>query len=253
MARSISTSKKPWRPHTSKYEYNYAIGMNFYQPMVDFIEQKKRGRRAELPHLPWTEELGTPQFSPRAIKSYSEDDFDRVLRETEASAQRKLRDFKSTSKSSFVLTKSVSAASITQKIKRDTRRKKMLIKDIDKLKSHIDEDLQQYLAHQDTEKMDFASQRFLRGKSAQQIETQLLAQADKVIAEGLKEDSEKQQKKIFQTSLIEKVHDSKAHAEMMDERMQDQLEESFVRPLHHLSYELKDFDDRTTMFYVDKR
>lgn len=253
MARSVSTTKKSWHPQTTKYDYNYAVGMNFYQPMVDYIDKKKIGGNPELPHLPWTEELGLNQFSPRTVKSYSDDNFDSILRETEASAQRKLKDFKSTSKSSFVLTKSVSAASVRQTVKRDTRRKKVLVKQIDKLKSNINEDLENYFAHQDTEKMDFASQRFLRGRSAKQIESQLLAQADKVIAEGLKEDGEKQQRSITQKSVEEKSVRSRAHVEMMDARMQDQLEDSFVRPLHHLSYELKDFDDRTTLFYYDTR
>lgn len=204
-------------------------------------------------NLPWTEELGLEQFSPRRVKSYPQEDFERVMRETEASAQRQLRDFKSTSTSNFILTKSVSAASVTQKVKRDTRRKKLLVKEIDKLKSNINEDLDNYFAHQDTEKMDFASQRFLRGRSAKQIESQLLAQADKVIAEGLKEDTEKQQKSILQSSFVEKVYDSSAHEEMMSKRMTENLEDSFVKPLHSLSHELKNFDDRTTMFFFDKR
>lgn len=227
--------------------------MNFYQPMVDFIDKKRVGGNPELPHLPWTEELGLDQFSPRTVKSYSEDNFDSILRETEASAQRKLKDFKSTAKSSFVLTKSVSAASVRQTVKRDTRRRKVLVKQIDKLRSNINEGLENYFAHQDTEKMDFASQRFLRGRSAKQIESQLLAQADKVIAEGLKEDAEKKQRSISEKSVVEKTYSSREHVEMMDKRMQEQLEESFVRPLHNLSYELKDFDDRTTMFYFDTR
>lgn len=253
MARSVSTPKKKWHPQTTKYEYNYAVGMNFYQPMVDFIEKKKRGGKADLPHLPWTDELGLEQFSPRRVKSYSEDDFNKVVRETEASAQRKLRDFKSSAKTSFVLTKSVSAASVTEKVRRETRRKKILVKEIDRLKSHINDDLENYFAHQDTEKMDFASQKFLRGKSAKQIESQLLAQADKVIAEGLKEDGEKQQKGILKKYSVENVYDSRAHTKMTDKRMEEELVDVIVKPLHNLSEELRDFDERTTMFYFDKR
>lgn len=247
MARASISSKKKWNPHTTKYEYNYGIGMNFYQPMVDYIDKKRRPGRHELPHLPWTEELGLDQYDPRRVKSYSEDDFDQIVRETEASAQRKLRDFKSTSKSSFVLSKSVSAASVTQTLKKEARRKKVLVKEIDRLKSHIYEDLENYFAHQDTEKIDFAEQRFLRGKSAKQIETQLLAQADKVIAEGLKEDADK-----LQQSVVKKIH-SRVHLQEEDRRLIGHIEDAFVRPLHHLSNELKDFDDRTTMFYYDKR
>lgn len=249
MSRSVSTgSKKKWHPQTTKYEYNYGVGMNFYQPMIDYIDEKKMGRRPERPHLPWTDELGLDQFSPHMVRSYSDENFDTILRETEASAQRRLRDFKSSAKTSFVLSKSVSAASVSQKVKRETRRKKVLVKQIDKLKSNIHEGLDNYFAHQDTEKLDFASQKFLRGKSAKQIETQLLAQADKVISEGIKEDVEKEHK-----SLLERVHHVRSHQEMMERRAEENLEESFVRPLQHLSYELKDFDDRTTMFFYDKR
>lgn len=245
MSRSVITPKKKWHPQTTKYDYNYAVGMNFYQPMVDFIDEKRRGGRPQRPHLPWTEELGLECYSPKGIKCYPDEDFDRIVRQTEASAKKKLQDFKSMSKSSYLLTKSVSAASVTQQIKREAKRKKLLVKEIDKLKYNINEGLDNYFARQDTENLDFASQRFLRGRSAKQIESQLLTQADKIIAEGLKEDGEKKQRNIVKKIEIEH--------KIIDEQVEEKLEESIIQPLHHLKNELKDFDDKITWFYFDKR
>ncbi|KAJ8952448.1 hypothetical protein NQ314_007521 [Rhamnusium bicolor] len=240
-----------WRPSTTTYDYNYGVGLNFYQPMVDYIEEKDRGRKAGYPHLPWSDELSLDQYDPAKIKSYSHDDLTRISRKTEASAKEKLRDFKSCASSNFILTKSVSAASITQKVKTETRKKKTLIKDIKKLKSKMYEDFGDYVPrkNKEIEEQLMASQKYLRGKSAKGIEAQLLSESRKAIAEGIHQDSIKvQRKQVHQTH-----HGYRQHVNFMDKRMQVQLEDSFIEPLDNLSAELKCFDRRSTHFYIDQR
>ncbi|XP_056631875.1 paramyosin, short form isoform X2 [Diorhabda carinulata] len=248
---AVSSSK--WRPKTSAYDYNYGVGINFYQPMVDFIEDKSRGRKVIMPHLPWTDELGLEQFDPLKIKSYSQEDLSRISRQTEASAKTKLRDFKSSASSSFVLQKSVSAATITQKVKTDTRKKKTMLRDIRRIKDRMYEDLEMFNPDKDRdlERELKASQKFLRGRSAKQIEQQLLSQSNKAIAEALDEDIQKSSHVSSSGKFVKKLT-MRSHVKFMDERIQSQLEESFKEPLENLSVELKDFDRRSAHFYQDK-
>lgn len=252
MARASTTK---WRPTTATYDYNYGVGINFYQPMVDFIEEKDRGRTRGMPHLPWSDELGLDQYDPMKIKSYSQDDLSRISRKTEASAKERLRDFKSCASSSFVLSKSVSAASITEKVKTETRKKKTLIRDIKKLKTKMYDDLSDYHVNRDKDKeierQLKASQKFLRGKSAKSIETQLLSESRKAISEGLDHDS-----KVMQSIQLQKSKSSSSvhrHTKIIGKRMQVQLEDSFVQPLSNLSAELKLFDRRSTHYFIDQR
>lgn len=249
MARAATTK---WRPATATYDYNYGVGINFYQPMVDFIEEKDSCRKRGLPHLPWTDELGLDQYDPMKIKTYSQDDLTRVSRKTEASAKERLRDFKSCASSTFVLSKSVSAASITEKVKTETKKKKAIIKEIKKLKSKMYDDLRDYNPDKDKEieRQLMASQKYLRGKSAKGIEAQLLSESRKTIAEGIDQDKFMQSTKLQTSSSSRGFHQ---HVKIMDKRMQVELEDSYMEPLSNLSAELKCFDRRSTHYYIDKR
>ncbi|KAJ8922137.1 hypothetical protein NQ315_004071 [Exocentrus adspersus] len=249
MARA-STNK--WRPSTATYDYNYGVGINFYQPMVDFIEEKESGSKRRFPHLPWSDELGLDQYDPMKIKTYSQDDLSRISRKTEASAKERLRDFKSCASSSFVLSKAVSAASITEKVKTETRKKKTLVKEIKKLKTRMYEDLADYNPNKDKEieKELMASQKYLRGKSAKSIEAQLLSQSRRAISEALDQDA-----KLVQKAQLQKSSSSSSfhqHLKLMDKRMQVQLEDSIAEPLGDLKAELKCFDRRSTHYFIDQ-
>lgn len=93
-----------------------------------------------------------------------------------------------------------------------------------------------------------ASQKYLRGKSAKQIEAQLLSHSRKVTGETIELDV-----KNFQRNQVYNTYNYRAHEKLMDKRMQNQLEDCFVKPLDELSLELKNFDKRTTTYFFDKR
>lgn len=217
--------------------------MNFYQPMVDFIDDKQRGRKVPLPHLPWSDE-----FDPmKSLHNYSDEDLARVSRKTEASAKEKLRDFRSHAKSGFILSQSVSAATITEKVRTtETRKKKQLIRDIKKLKSLMSEE-HKPRGSRDAEEETMTTTKFFRGRSAKAIEQQLLTESRKVISEGIDEDIRRQHLGVKGV----KVHT--AHIKLMDEKMEKELEDSFVIPLENLSHDLKSFDHRTSAFLLNKR
>lgn len=240
--------KYKWeRPHPCFYKYNYGVGMNYYQSMIDYIEEKDKGMHGSFPHLPWTDERGLSQYDPRApIRSYSAEDLTKISRRTAARAQAHLRDFKATSKSSFQLGQSVSAASVTKQVQTEVKKKKKLLKQIDKVKSRLMADDIDYDADADkrAEYSLKAIKRHLRGKSAGGIAQQLLSQSRRNIAETLDLDVQQQ---------FSRAAHSAVHTKVITERMQKQLEDSFVQPLETLSAELRGFNQKSSHYFFEKR
>lgn len=234
-------------PHPSCYKYNYGVGINFYQPMMDYIDGKDKGMHGGYPHLPWTDELGLSQYDPRTpIRSYSAEDLTKISRRTAARAQASLRDFKTTSKSSFQLNQSVSAASLTRQVQTEDRKKRKILQQIDKVKSRLMADDIDYDADAD-KRAEYSLQaikRHLKGKSADGIAQQLLSESRRNIAETLDLD--------LQQRFSRTAH-TRAHTRVITERMQKELEDSFVQPLEALSAELRGFDKRTAFCYFEKR
>lgn len=240
-------------PQALIYEDNYGYGMNFYQPMIDYIDTKDKGGRAEHPHLPWSNERGLEKYSPRkTVRCYSAEDLTRVSRQTEARVKTKLKDFKATTKSKFQLEASVAAATLTKKVHTEAKKSKKIIKEIDKIKSRMAADDVKY--EPDMGKLVQeglkSAQKYLQGKSAKGIEGQLLAEARKNIAEGIVGEIDV---KKYQRNAFINTYDTTVHARMMSERMTKELNESFMRPLDDLSVELKGFDKKTTQYFFDKR
>lgn len=243
--------KSRWQPLTACYDYNYGVGINFYQPMIDYIEEKERGGRSRYPHLPWTDERGLRQYDPRKIvKSYSSSALDSIARRTEASAKERLRDFKATTKSSFQLSKSVSAASITEKI--HVKKKKEIVKQIKMLKSRVVEDLgYDREADRDVERTLRAAQKHLKGRSAKAIAAYLHSESQRNIAQGVDFDLSEISK--FQKHQLVDSHSYAQHMRVMDKRLLTQMEQKCVEPLTLLSRELKGFDKRTAEHFYDTR
>lgn len=243
-----------WKnPQALIYENNYGYGMNYYQPMIDYIETKDRGAgRTKYPHLPWTNERGLTEYSPRKIvRCYSAEDLSRISRQTEARIKTKLKDFKATTKSKFQLEATVSAATITKKVHTEEKKAKNIIKQIDRIKHKMADDVI-YEPEVGTliEEGLKSAKKYLQGKSAKAIEGQLLAEARKHIAEGIVGEIDI---KKYQRNAFINTYDTRVHTRMMCERMQKQLDESFMKPLDDLSVELKGFDKKTSEYFLDKR
>ncbi|XP_045463594.1 paramyosin, short form-like [Harmonia axyridis] len=246
---SPSTSK--WQPQTKKYEYNYGLGINFYQPMIDFLDDKERGVRGRSPHLPWQEEKALRQYDPmNAIKTYSEHELGRLARKTEASAKENLRNIKATSRSCYQLNQSVSAASITEKIevKKTHKKKRDMLRQIKTVESRYKDF--DYDPHADMKvKAELkAEQKYLKGKSAKAIEQQLLAKSRRNIAETIEEDVTK-----MEQGVVGKSFSFAGHRRLMEDRMCKAVDESFEKPLENLSQELQSFNVRSQHYYYDKR
>lgn len=53
----LDTKWKKSHP-TTVYDKNYSYGINYYQPMIDYIDQKSRNvvKNPEYPEMPWSDE-----------------------------------------------------------------------------------------------------------------------------------------------------------------------------------------------------
>lgn len=79
---------------TRVYDKNYGCGINYYQPMIDYMnERENRSRgRGEYPHLPWTD--GRVIWEDRAVEPYTNAQLVRHAVDAEAQAKRHLESFK---------------------------------------------------------------------------------------------------------------------------------------------------------------
>lgn len=110
------------KPATKFYENNYSFGMNFYQPMIDWLDEKGRGKASrDPPHLPWLNERGLKRYDPsqQSIKTYGADRVRQLAVEAQLRAQEDLREARPilVPRSQFALAKQVEVAnSLTRKV-----------------------------------------------------------------------------------------------------------------------------------------
>lgn len=59
-------------PYSKIYEYTYGYSMNYYQPMIDYLDRRDAGDSSQsLPHLPWANERYIQEYYPgNHIDSY---------------------------------------------------------------------------------------------------------------------------------------------------------------------------------------
>lgn len=221
--------------------------------MVDYIDDKSRGRRVNYPELPWTDERGLQQYNPSGlIRSYSERDLSTISRQTEARAKTRLKDFKATTKTQFDLEQSVSAASITRKIRTEEKKskKRQILRQIDQIKAKLTDKAEGEEEIAERIQTSLKSiKNYMHGKSAKAIEDQLLAESKRHIAEGHQMDVED----MYQSQTSRSARKIKLHAKLMETRMDERLQESYVKPLSDLSEELRGFNKRATLHYMDTR
>lgn len=91
-----------WRHYpTYIYSRNYEYGINYYQPMIDYMDTKRHTsrstlpeleRRIELPELPWSD--GRALWEDRKVRPYMRDDLIKYAIDAEDKAKDHLSRFK---------------------------------------------------------------------------------------------------------------------------------------------------------------
>ncbi|GBP97181.1 Paramyosin, short form, partial [Eumeta japonica] len=105
------------KPPTAVYEDNYGYGINFYQPMIDYISAKEHGVDAKPPHLPWNNERGLEKYRPdRPVRVYSTEDLTRIAKDISEQAKQDLNHFEICKRTPFSVCATASAANIAKHV-----------------------------------------------------------------------------------------------------------------------------------------
>ncbi|XP_017862106.1 PREDICTED: paramyosin, short form isoform X2 [Drosophila arizonae] len=275
---SLALKQRPSRfRHGTTYDDNYGYTMNFYQPMLDYLDAKAKGLKVQQPHLPWVSERGLKQYrSSNAVRQYNADEIVRLSRTCAARADEILLSFRAQKRSPFSVQKFVDATRVAKHIEPDTvversrqrrRRRQEELEDLikrDTLK--ILQRIRKIELDNEYDKMSDDFKRSIRGKSASAIAQALLSESERNIKSAKKEEEDY----IAQTMIRSSRAASRArstspfdgtgggslrahavHMELMDERLVDKLDHRVSSSLHNVKRQLSTLNQRTVEFYAD--
>ncbi|XP_011877355.1 PREDICTED: paramyosin, short form-like isoform X2 [Vollenhovia emeryi] len=263
-----------WRHYpTYIYSRNYGYGINYYQPMIDYMDTKRLAarsslpefkRRIDLPELPWSD--GRVLWEDKKVQPYTRDDLIKYAIDAEDAARNHLSRFKIANRSDFSLAKTVQASRVTKEIfprtGKDLKRLPMpLTFASTRARSEVREFHQEarndikMQALKDVQRMTEVNDavrhsKSLRGKSAKAIEYHLTTEALK----NLSKSQELADVRKFQRETVHSLWDDTAHGRLMNERAKALIDEDkLTQPLGVLSRELRGFEQKSSNYFLDKR
>ncbi|KNC33083.1 Paramyosin, short form, partial [Lucilia cuprina] len=257
----------------STYEDNYGYTMNFYQPMMDYLDAKTKSLQVKPPHLPWTSERGLKQYRPsNAIRRYNTDEILRLSRACAARADEILLDFRVKKRSPFSVIKLADAARVTKHIAPDTvldRSRERRQRRQRELEDLIRQDTIKLLhrirrMELDAGEMTKEFKRQIRGKSAQAIAQALLSESERNIKQSKREEEDYMAQAMVRSSrAVSRLRSTSPeggrisahtyHIELMDDRMVDKLDHRVSSSLYNVKRQLSSLNQKTVEFYADSR
>lgn len=113
----VPETPKWTKPPTAIYENNYGFGINYYQPMIDYITAKKQGENVKPPHLPWNNERGLEKYRfDKPVKTYSEGDVVKLSQEIAEKAKNHLETYNIGRRTPFSVIATAAATNITKHV-----------------------------------------------------------------------------------------------------------------------------------------
>lgn len=196
------------KPPTAVYENNYGYGINFYQPMIDYMNAKEQGIPVKPPHLPWNNERALDKYRfDRPIKTYTEEEVHRISHDIADQAKRDLNTFKITKRSPFSVIATASAANVTKHVGTESVTTKAKKKKVDREKikaerqkkrlEEIERELELYEKEVNVGAELRGKAMMYRGKSAGAIAQVLLDESRRNVAEGRVRKMDTQARKDF--------------------------------------------------------
>lgn len=265
MALMHATRRRYGRFPTTVYEDNYGYTINFYQPMIDYIDAKRRGTRPSYPHLPWSYERSLSKYRPsNPVRSYTDEEVTRHSRTASAHAYQDLINARIIIRSPFSVAKSADAARVTKHIRPDSvveRTKRRQVEREAELRAQDKLD-QQYIARiidrmGDLKEVQISEdlKRAIRGKSASAISAALLADSEKNIKSAKREEEEIVAQMFSRSSraVSENRIIHSAHLEFIDERLIDNLDFKVSSSLCNVKRQLTNLNQKTVEMYADSR
>lgn len=263
----------------STYEDNYGYTMNFYQPMIDYLDTKAQHLQqvaTQPPHLPWTSERGLRQYrASNAIRPYNTDELLKLSRNISARADEILLDFRLKKRTPFSLKKLVDAARVTRHINSDTivdrqreRRQRRQREQEEQIRQDINK-INQRIKNMELETTEMSKEfkRQIRGKSATAIAQALLSESERNIKQSKKDEEDFMAQALVRSSrATSRMRSSRSlsaeggrlsshtiHIEMMDDRLVDNLDHRVSSSLHNVKRQLSSLNQKTVEFYADSR
>lgn len=182
------------KPPTAIYENNYGYGINYYQPMIDYITAKEQGSKVKPPHLPWSNERGLEKYRfDKPVKAYSEHDVLKLSQEVSDRAKRDLNTFNVGRRTPFTVVATAAATNLSKhvgvkSVSVKTRKKKVEKENIkierQSKKDELMKSLDLYNAQLNIGPDLKSKAKVYRGKSAKAIAQTLLEETKNKVGEG---------------------------------------------------------------------
>lgn len=196
---------RPGYPHSRIYDYTYGYSMNYYQPMIDYLDKRDSSENSanenlQLPHLPWTNERYIKEYDPKnPIKVYDSDKVNEIAKKSQKAALKNINNF-SVKHSYFSAIPTADATKLLKNLPKQSALEKVYRKDVKQIIEDIkDLEMDAYyrykegerqLLESDRENMSVELKRAIKGKSANQIRNILLAESMKNIHEKSDKDAQ---------------------------------------------------------------
>lgn len=266
--RAKNIKYKPGYPHSKIYDYTYGYSMNYYQPMIDYLDRrdssKSNGENRQLPHLPWTNERYIQEYDPKnPIKLYNAKDLKRIAKKSQEGALKNINNF-DVKRSYFGAIATADATKLLKNLPKSSALEAVYKKDVGKLIKDIkDLEMDAYYRYKDGERQMLEEERenfplelkrAIKGKSANQIRNILLADSMKTIQNASDQDA-KIFRECYATTRARRAARSLSESRPknycnLNESNQSQ---SVSHTLEDVKKELSSFTNKTEEFLSDTR
>lgn len=266
---SLQQIAKRRPPTTSIYSDNYGYTINFYQPMIDYLDAKQQGTDTQYPHLPWTYERGLKKYWPcNTVSTYTLNDIDKysgAVAESAKIREKNFEDYKIIERTPLAVTKSAIGARLGHRLGRSKYEtveertiRKLEVQANERYLNKVMDDIEQikvrFNTHNDVE-ISSGLKSAIRGKTANQITAALLAESEKNIKVS------RNQEDLMITHAKQthcqigraKVTQRSTHFELIDDRLIDNLDHNVGTSLCDVKRQLQSFNQRSSELYYDSR
>lgn len=260
---------KPAHPHSKIYDYTYGYSMNYYQPMIDYLDKRDSAKKSErenlqLPHLPWTNERYIKEYDPKKpIKLYNSKEAKELAIKAQEGALRNINNF-DVKRSYFGGIPTADATKLLRKLPKTSALEAVYRKDVGKIIQDVkDLEMDAYYRYKDGERRlledereNFPTElkRQLKGKSANQIRNILLADSMKNMQESSEQDARmfRQCYAMAQTKRAARSL-SESRPKFYDSKVMDTVNQNVSNTLENVKKELSSFTNKTEEFLTDTR
>jgi hypothetical protein len=261
---------KPGHPRSKIYDYTYGYSFGYYQPMIDYLDQRDAADETEkselqLPHLPWTNERYIKEYDPKnPIKLYNTKELKRIAEKSQAGALKNINNF-DVKRSYFGAVATADATHLLRKLPKHSALDAVYKKDVGKIIQDVKDlemdayyrykDGERRLIEEDREPFSIELKRAIKGKSANQIRNILLADSRKNIQEASDNDARvfRQCYAMAQTKRAARSLSESRPKMCENESVMTKVNTNVSSTLANVKKELNSFTSQTEAYLNDTR